>query len=80
MDEVEALEKFKDFLESEFDIAREKVTLSASLYDDLELDSIDALDMLAWLSNLTGERMEVEEFRNARTVEDLFNVLRDKKL
>lgn len=80
MNKAEALEKFRDFLESEFDIPREKVLLTASLYEDLELDSIDAIDLISWLATLTGERMAPKDFFDARTVEDLLNVLHDKNI
>ncbi len=65
------LDQLRDLLESEFDIDREDVTSDALLYDDLDFDSIDAVDMMAWMVKLTGKRMDPEDFRNVRTVGDV---------
>ncbi len=69
------LNKFQDLLENEFDIERSKVTLDSLLYDDLDIDSIDAVDLMAWMVKLTGKRMDPENFRNVRTVGDVITEL-----
>lgn len=71
----EILGKLQDVLESEFDIERDKITLDALLYDDLDLDSIDAVDLMAFIVKLTGKRMSPEDFSNARTVRDVVDLL-----
>lgn len=75
MDKEILIEKLRDLLESEFDIEREKVVPEALLYDDLDLDSIDAVDLMAWMVKLTGKRMSPEYFRDVRTVEEVISVL-----
>ena len=75
MDKEKILGKLQDLLESEFDIDREKVTHEALLYDDLDLDSIDAVDLMAWMVKLTGKRMSPEDFKNVHTVGDVIGEL-----
>ena len=75
MDKQQMLEKLRDLLESEFDIERADITSEALLYDDLGLDSIDAVDLMAWIVKLTGKRMSPDAFKNVRTVGDLIDEL-----
>ena len=71
MERSEILRELQQVLENEFDIEPDIVVPEALLYDDLDIDSIDAVDLLAWMYKLTGKRMEPEKFRNVRTVEDV---------
>ena len=75
MNKEEILTSLQDLLVREFDIDRDTITLSALLYEDLDLDSIDAVDLVAWMFKLTGKRMDPETFKQMRTVEDLVNEL-----
>jgi len=53
-----------------FEIPPERVTLEARLMDDLELDSIDAIDMAVQIQEMTGVRVEEDQLRKLRTVGD----------
>jgi acyl carrier protein len=66
----ELLSKLTDYLEELFEVPREKVTLDASLYEDLDLDSIDAVDLVVKLQGLIGRRIQPDEFKTVRTVRD----------
>ena len=53
---------------------RWKKTLSkgdTGLFDELDLDSIDAVDLVVRLQNLTGKKIQPEEFKQIRTVNDV---------
>ena len=54
-----------------FELDGEAVTLDARLYEDLDFDSIDAVDMIVKLKELTGKAVKPEDFRSARTVSDV---------
>lgn len=54
-----------------FEIDPAKITLEAQLYQDLEVDSIDAVDLILRLREVTGRRIRPEEFKNVRTVADV---------
>ena len=67
----ELLEKLRGYLNELFDVAPEDVTLEARLSEDLDLDSIDAVDLIVKLQELTGDRIKPDEFKSVRTVEDV---------
>ena len=71
------LEKIQEMLLENFEIEKDRVTLSSRLYEDLELDSIDAVDMAIRLQQMTGKRIKPEDFKTVRTVEDVVTVVRD---
>lgn len=54
-----------------FELEPERITLTARLYDDLEIDSIDAIDLIDRLRQLSGKKIPAERFRSVRTVGDL---------
>jgi acyl carrier protein len=58
-----------------FEIPPERVSLDARLVDDLDLDSIDIVDLLVKLREVTGRRVKAEEFKTVRTVGDLLDSL-----
>jgi acyl carrier protein len=58
-----------------FELEPERITLSARLYEDLDLDSIDALDMVVKLQELIHRRVEERELRALRTVSDVVEMV-----
>lgn len=71
MDAREALEVIKSYLVDDFDVPAEKVKLDADLFEDLELDSIDALDMVGLIEAKLGAQIEDEAIKNLRTISDV---------
>jgi acyl carrier protein len=65
----------KDTLVEQFDIDPSKVTPEARLYEDLDLDSIDAVDMIIKLQEMTGRKVSPEDFKSVRTVADVQQVI-----
>ncbi len=53
-----------------FEVDEEAITPEARLYQDLELDSIDAIDLVVHLQKLTGKKIKPEEFKSVRSVND----------
>ncbi|GAA0786537.1 MULTISPECIES: acyl carrier protein [Pseudomonadati] len=62
-------------LVDEFEIDREDINLDASLYQDLDLDSIDAVDLVIKLQQLTGKKIQPEEFKAVRSVSDVVDAI-----
>lgn len=54
-----------------FELDTERVTLNASLYEDLEIDSIDAVDLIDHIKRQTGRKLAAEEFKSVRSVGDV---------
>jgi acyl carrier protein len=70
------LEKLREILQESFEIEPGRVTPSAHLFSDLDLDSIDAVDLAIKLQELTGKRIKPDEFKSVRTVGDVINAVR----
>ncbi|MDB4988873.1 MAG: acyl carrier protein [Myxococcaceae bacterium] len=71
----EIIERIRNVLVSSFEIPEERVTLDARLMDDLELDSIDAIDMAVQIQEMTDVRVEEDELRKLRTVGDTVDLV-----
>ena len=60
-----------------FEVDTEGVTRESRLVEDLDLDSIDAVDMIVHLQNMIGKRINPEAFKSVRTVGDVVDVIYD---
>jgi acyl carrier protein len=58
-----------------FELDRSKITPGANLYTDLDIDSIDAVDLVVKLNQLTGKRLRPDVFKSVRTVQDVVDAL-----
>lgn len=75
MTKEEIFERIRSILKDAFDIAPERVTPASRLYDDLDIDSIDAVDLIVQLKPLVGKRLQPETFKSVRTVQDIVDAL-----
>lgn len=75
MTDQEIFEKLRSILVETFDIEAERVSLQAKLYDDLDIDSIDAVDLIVKLKPLVGKRLQPEAFKAVRTIQDVIDAL-----
>lgn len=71
----EILTQIQGVLAEYFDIPPERVTPEASLYGDLEIDSIDAVDLIDRIRRIIDKKVSGEDFRAVRTVGDLISVV-----
>lgn len=55
----------------EFELEPTQIQLDAHLYEDLDLDSIDAVDLVVKLREMTGKKIEPEAFKAVRTVSNV---------
>jgi acyl carrier protein len=58
-----------------FELDPARITLDARLSEDLEIDSIDAIDLMDRLRRQTGRKISIEGFRSVRTVRDLVQAI-----
>lgn len=61
------------YLTEMFEVPAEDIRPEAKLYDDLGLDSIDAVDLLVKLQEITGRKISPAMFKKVRTVDDVVN-------
>jgi acyl carrier protein len=75
MTKEDILVKIRDILADQFEIERDSITMQAKLYDDLELDSIDAVDLLVRMKEFIPGKVDPEMFKKVRTIEDVVELL-----
>jgi acyl carrier protein len=75
MDSEELYLRIREILIEQFDVDESNVSLDANLYDELQIDSIDAVDLLVQIKELTGVKITPEVFREVRTIRDVLNAL-----
>lgn len=64
-----------DLLAEMFELDKSKMTLESHLYIDLDIDSIDAVDLAVKLKQMTGKRLQPEVFKTIRTIGDVLEAL-----
>lgn len=69
------LSRIVEILQHNFDIDAERVTVDARLSDDLDIDSIDAVDLIVQLRPLTEQRLTPDAFKLVRTIGDVVDAL-----
>ncbi|MFA5631138.1 MAG: acyl carrier protein [Porticoccaceae bacterium] len=66
-----------DLMSDMFELDPGDLREDAHLYDDLDIDSIDAVDLIVELKNYTGRKIAPEDFKNVRTVGDIVTAVED---
>jgi acyl carrier protein len=67
----EILQLIRSIMQELFEIEADEVTLEARLYEDLDFDSIDAVDMIVKLKEMTGKVLKPEDFKKIRTINEV---------
>ena len=75
MTKDELQERVTALMVEHFEIERERIQPNSRLYEDLDIDSIDAVDMIVQLRPLLGKRLQPEAFKSVRTVQDVVDAL-----
>lgn len=75
MSNQDLFQKIKDTLIEQFELDPDAITPEARLNEDLDLDSIDAVDMIIKLQELTGCKVSPEDFKKVSTVGDVEHVI-----
>jgi acyl carrier protein len=75
MDKAEIYELLKQNLVEVFEVDAEKVLPNAKLFEDLDIDSIDAVDLIVRLKKYTNKTMTPEMFKSVRTVQDIVDAM-----
>ncbi len=75
MDKNQIFEKIKTALVNEFEMDPAKVVPEARLYEDLNFDSIDAVDLIVKFKSMLPHNVDPEVFKNMRTLQDVVDAL-----
>ena len=75
-DEQKIYDAIKEILVRDFEIEESRIRLDARLYEDFDIDSIDAVDMIVQLKPYLGKRrLSPEAFKQVRTLGDVITVI-----
>ena len=69
------LNELTNILVNDFEIDGEKITPDANLFEDLEFDSIDAVDLAVRLQDFTKQKISPENFKQIRTIHDVVDAV-----
>ena len=75
MEKQEIRDWITQVLIESFEIPAEQIAPNAHLYRDLDIDSIDAVDLLVKLKQLTGKQLSPETFKKVQTVDDVVDAI-----
>ena len=75
MTKEEILKKIQEMLAQLFDLDPEEIKPESKRFEELELDSIDAVDLVVKLQKQTGKKIMPEDFKQVRTVQDVVDVV-----
>ena len=71
----EILDELTRILVDDLDISRDKIVGTSNLFTDLDLDSIDAVDIAVRMQRFTNKKLTPEEFKQIKTVDDVVNAV-----
>jgi acyl carrier protein len=67
----------KAYMVSLFDVLPDEITLESNLQTDLDLDSIDAVDLIVKVQEFVGQKIKPDEFKTVLTVGDVVDRIYD---
>lgn len=75
MDRQKVYDEIVAYLTTAFEVPAEDITPDADLVENLNLDSIDAVDLMVKLQEITGRKVTPDQFKSVRTVGDVLDVV-----
>ncbi|WP_373282055.1 acyl carrier protein [Chitinimonas koreensis] len=68
-------DRLSAILQETFDIDAARIKPESRLYEDLDIDSIDAVDLIVKLKPIAGKRLQPDAFKSVRTLQDVVDAL-----
>jgi acyl carrier protein len=75
MTKEQLFEKCVTILHETFGIEKSSIKMESRLYEELDIDSIDAVDLIVRMKPMVGKRLQPEAFKAVRTVQDVVEAL-----
>lgn len=69
---MEVIQQVNTLMKTGFEIPEEKLVPTATLIGDLGLDSLDAVDMLVYIEETLGVKVEGERLSSVKTLQDVY--------
>lgn len=67
----------RDILVEMFELEPAQIQPQTRLYEDLDIDSIDAVDIVVKLKEVTGRKVKPEDFKTVRTIDDVVRAVQN---
>jgi acyl carrier protein len=77
MEKQELITRVNEVMVEGFELDPQDLKPEAKIVDDLELDSLDAIDMLVYLEEKINIKVDPERFRQVRTLSDVYDVVEE---
>ena len=74
MEKEDVIEKINHTFIENFEIEPERLTKESKLFEDLELDSLDAVDMIVHMEQNLGIKVDIQKFSTVRTLQDVYEM------
>lgn len=71
----EIFNTIKEILIKDFDCDESKIKIESNLVEDLDLDSIDAVDLVVKLQTIINQKVDPEDFKQIRTLQDVVDAV-----
>jgi acyl carrier protein len=78
MNKAEVISKVNDFLIDEFELEEDRIVADANLRDDLDIESLDFVDIAVEIEKEFGFKIKGEDMINVKTLDDLYNYIVSK--
>ena len=78
MTKQEIIEKVNALLVDEFEMEAAMLTPEATLKNDLEIDSLDFVDIVVLVDREFGFKPKAEELKNVKTLQELYDYIESK--
>jgi len=75
MKKEELFEEVKKILTEKFEIEESNITLDSNIVTDLDLDSIDIIDLIVTLNNMLKLNVSAADFKDKRTLSEILDVI-----
>ena len=72
---ADVTKKITSTLSELFEVDPEAISETSLLYEDLDIDSIDAVDLIIELKSFTGLVIDPDNFKSVKTIEDVINIV-----
>lgn len=75
MSKDEIFSTLKKILIDDFEIEESLISPDALIADDLDMDSIDAVEMIVKMKPYMSKKIEPEAFKSVRTIQDVVDII-----
>lgn len=75
MNQTDIITRVNTVLTEGFEIPPEKLQPESTLFQDLELDSLDAIDLIVYLEEKLELKVDTEQFKDIKTLNDVYQLV-----